>query len=337
MTKETAVHWVCQACRQAPAAENISDDDPREPYRLCHQCADRLRDRALLPLEWFNLAALHGWTKFLLHDDFYDQDGSACQPEVDVQVTEGKNAPTLEMCAGSLERLLDFCVTRWHLRQEEFSAFSPFVTAEVLAAIEQRADAGNRQVWETMVRLGANVVGSPAAPWVSAQFNRAWRDGSIFIWAEAAAKCLPAPEGLHKTIDALQVVHGRDLEKQMSALSWFRAPAVLDWIETRIPGENVAGSWGRLASLSSLHWSRVQDWLARGRPLSLVALDALASFIPRQGQARMLTALNPRLLGCGDRATIEQAVRLYGAEDSAPRVTNMCNFIIQHLDELRTE
>ncbi|WP_156951874.1 hypothetical protein [Bradyrhizobium sp. WSM1743] len=337
MTKEIPVHWVCQACRQAPAAEDVRDDDPVEPYRLCHECADRLRYRALRPIEWFNLAALHGWAKFLLHDDFYDQDGRACQPDVDDDVIDEKHAPTLEMCARSLERLIDFCVTRWHLGKEEFEAFRPFPIGTVLAAIEHRADAGNRQVWETMVQLCANVVGSPAAPWVRAQFNRAWRDVSLFIWAEAAAKCLPAPEGLHKTIDALQVVHGRDLEKQMSALSWFRAAAVLDWIEAHLPPQDVAASWGQLASLSDLHWSRVQSWLASGRPLSLVALDALASCIPRQGQARILTILDPKLKGCGDRSVIGHALRIYEAEDSAPRVATKCSFIIQHLDKLRAE
>jgi hypothetical protein len=337
MTKESPVYWVCQACRKAPAAQDIHDDDPLEPYRLCHECANRLRCRALRPIEWFNLAALHGWTKFLLHDDFYDQDGQACQPEVDDYVTDRNPAPTLEMCAGSLERLIDFCVTRWRLGEEEFAAFRPFATSTVLAAIEDRAATGNRQVWETMAQLCANVVGSPAEPWVRAQFSRACRNGSLFIWAEAAAKCLPAPEGLHKTIGALQAFHGRDLEKQMRALSWFRAPAVLDWIETHLPHQNVTASWGELASLSDLHWSRVQCWLGSGRPLSLVALDALASCIARQGQARLLTILNPKLRGCADRSTIRHSLRIYEAEDSAPRVASKCNFIIQHLNELRIE
>ncbi|WP_407122446.1 hypothetical protein [Bradyrhizobium sp. STM 3561] len=337
MTKEIGVHWICQACRQAPAVEDVRDDDPRQPYSLCHECADRLRHYALRPIEWFNLAALHSWTKFLLHDDFYDQDGRACQPDVEEDVPEEKHAPTLEMCAGSLERLIDFCVTRWHLGKEELEAFRPFATSTILAAIEDRAEAGNRQVWETMVQLCANVVGSPAAPWVRAQFNRAGRDGPLFVWAEAAAKCLPAPEGLHQTIHALQAVHGRDLEKQMSALSWFRAPVVLDWIESHVPRQDVTASWGQLASLSDLHWSRVQSWLESGRPLSLVALDALASCIPRQGQARILTILDPKLKGCGDRSAIGHALRAYEAEDSAPRVATKCSFIIQHLDELRAE
>ena len=337
MTKELPDRLLCQACRKRPVAEEVGDDDPLEPYRVCRGCGDRLTRRALRPNEWFNLAALHGWSKFLLHDDFYDQDGSASQPDIDNYVTEGMHAPSLKMCARSLERLIDYCITRWHLGKEEFDAFRPFATSAVLAELEGRAKAGNRQVWETIVELCANVVGSSAAPWVRAQFERACRDGTLFAWAEAAAKCLPDPEGLHKTIDALRAFHGRDLQARMAALSWFRAPEVLDWIETHVPRQNVSASWGQLASLSDLHWSRVHDWLASGRPLSLVALDALANFIPHQGHARILTMLNPKLKGCSDRSIVRGALSNYANEDSAPRVTAKCNFIIQHLDELRTE
>ena len=337
MTKEMPVFLLCQACRRALVTEEVRDDAPLEPYRVCRECANRLRCRALRPIEWFNLAASHGWGKFILHDDFYDQDGSASQPDMDNYATEGKHAPTLEMCAGSLERLIDYCITRWRLGRKEFEAFRSFPTSAVLAALEARAEAGNCQVWETMVELCANVVGSSAAPWVRAQLDRACRDGALFAWAEAAAKCLPDSEGLHNTIDALRAFHGRDLQKKMSALSWFRAPEVLDWIETHVPRQDVTASWGQLASLSDLHWSRVQHWLVSGRPLSLVALDALESCIPRQNQARILTMLNPKLKGCSDRAIVKRALRTYETEDSAPRIAAKCNFIIQHLDELRTE
>src|SRR5207244_2293285 len=162
-----------------PVAEEVGDDDALEAYRVCRECGDRLRRLALRPIEWFNLAAVHGWNKFLLHDDFYDQDGSASQPDADNYSAEGMQAPTLEM-------------------------------------------------W-------ANGVGGAAAPWVSAQFERARRDGVLFAWAEAAARCLPDPEGLHMTIDALKAFRGRDLQDQMAALSWFRSREVLDCIEANAP------------------------------------------------------------------------------------------------------
>ena len=47
--------------------------------------------------------------------------------------------------------------------------------------------------------------------------------------------------------------------------------------------------------------------------------------------------LNPKLKGCSDRAMVKRALRTYETEDSAPRIAAKCNFIMQHLDELRTE
>lgn len=328
---------LCQACRKRPVVEDVGEDDPSEPYRVCRECAFRLRRRALRPNEWFNLAALHGWQKHLLHDDLYGQDGVASQPDMDNFTTDGMDAPTLPTCAGSLQRLTDYCITRWHLGKEEFEAFAPFAPSSVLAEFEGRARVGNRQIRQTMLELCANVVGGLAAPWVRSEFERACHDDCLFVWAEASAKCLPPPEGLHKTIGALCAFRGRALEDRMAALCWFRAPEVQDWIASHVPRQNISASWGRLASLSDLSWSRIQEWLGSGRPLSLVALDALASCIPRPGQARILAVLGPKLQGCSEISSIKHVLEAYAAEDNAPRVTTVCNFIIQHLDQLRID
>lgn len=337
MIKGMPDRLLCQACRRRPFTEEVGDDDPLEAYKVCRECGDRLRRLALRPIEWFNLTSVHGWNKFLLHDDFYDQDGSASQPDADNYSTEGIQAPTLETCAKSLERLIDYCITRWRIGGVDFEAFGPFATSAVLAALQERAEVGNRHVLKVTLELCANVVGSSAAPWVRAQFERARHDGALFAWAEAAAKCLPDPEGLHMTIDALRPFRGRDLQDRMAALSWFRSRELLDWIEANVPSDNVSVSWGQLASLSDLHWIRVQDWLASRRPLSLVAVDALASYIPRQGQAPILNRINPTLKGCVDRSIIERALEAYTSEDDAPRVVARCRFIIDNLDELRVE
>jgi hypothetical protein len=80
-------------------------DDPDEPYLVCQQCHDRLMSRSLRPLECYNLAKRHGWAKFLLHDDFYD-DGEASQPEEDVDEAEQYPAPTLKQDQQSPDALL---------------------------------------------------------------------------------------------------------------------------------------------------------------------------------------------------------------------------------------
>ena len=110
-------------------------------------------------------------------------------------------ASTLAMCANSLDRLIDYCITRWSIAPTDFEAFGRFDTSDILAGFQQRAETGNRHVLKAALELCANVIRSAAAPWVRAQFERARRDGNLFAWAEAAAKCLPSTEGLHTVFE----------------------------------------------------------------------------------------------------------------------------------------
>lgn len=67
---------ICQACRRHPVETVLDNEQPDQPYRLCLACARRIEMLSLRPLEWFNLAAIHGPAKYLLHDDFYYDSGT---------------------------------------------------------------------------------------------------------------------------------------------------------------------------------------------------------------------------------------------------------------------
>jgi hypothetical protein len=187
--------------------------------------------------------------------------------------------------------------------------------------VKRRAAQGNRHVIAVTLTLCANVLEHKAAPWVGALYEKARDDDMLFCWAEAAARCLPQPEGLYKTIDALRACAGKELRERKGGLSWFRSRTVLDWIEIHAPHTNVTEDCGQLAALSDLSWSRVELWLSRGRPFSLIALDALTVFIPRPGQAPIVKMLEPRLKERPDRLTLTQALQACMAADAAPRLS----------------
>ena len=68
----------------------------------------------------------------------------------------------------------------------------------------------------------------------------------------------------------------RYLNEYITALNFVRHEKVLDWIEKNIHRTtNVGTNWGHLAASSYLSWDRTNKWLTHGRPMSLVALDAL--------------------------------------------------------------
>jgi hypothetical protein len=329
MKRATNISLACEACRFRPITQTIVNAVPDEPYQLCDACSGRLHQRALRPLESFNLAALHGWVG-LLHDDYYDQDGVASDPEVNDYSIDGLVAPTFDEASQTLDRLIDYCITRWRrLDAQIYDAFKSFSSEDILREIDRRAQSRNASVFSVMLQLCANVLRDAADAWVREQYARAVSDDALSDWAEAAANCLPRAEGLEKTLAALQEHSGLQLRQSMFGLRWFRSPTVLDWIEINAPRQNVPSDWGDLASWSDLSWSRIDKWLSSGRPLSLVALDALAACI-RRGR-------EPGLKGLPDRPTITAALEGYLTADNAPRVEKNCRYILENLDQVRVE
>ncbi|MCZ2740216.1 MULTISPECIES: hypothetical protein [Bacillus] len=72
---------LCEACQKNEMNVVEASDEPKQPYQLCHQCHERLLTYSLRPIEWYHLAVLHSPKQFLLHDDFYGEDGQAYQLE----------------------------------------------------------------------------------------------------------------------------------------------------------------------------------------------------------------------------------------------------------------
>jgi len=132
---------------------------------------------------------------------------------------------------------------------------------------------------------------------VGADFVRyAWGDypATVSLWAvaQATAACLPYREGFSRVTAALTEQAGSKKRDLMSSLGHFHSPEALDWIEQNI-FEPITEAWGYLAAASQMDWPRAERWLAQGRPLSLVAIDALAAIV--RPQSPFLRAYQPRL------------------------------------------
>src|ERR1700730_8366962 len=129
---------LCEACERNYAELDEPCDDPEAPYKVCRGCDHRLHAFALRPLEWYNLSKRHGWWQFLLHDDFYDEDGVAYQADQNVDDPEAYPAPTLADVCHSAEGLLDYSITRWQIRDDVSSAWKRISAPEVLSTISKR-------------------------------------------------------------------------------------------------------------------------------------------------------------------------------------------------------
>src|SRR5438270_99406 len=124
----------CEACECVEAEVVDPCDDAQHPYRLCARCHSRLHTRALRPLEWYNLAKRHGH-QYLLHDDFYDDDGTAAQPEGEVERPEDFPAPRLAAVRENPASLLDYSITRWFFDPDVAAAWSAIPRLDVQSTL----------------------------------------------------------------------------------------------------------------------------------------------------------------------------------------------------------
>ena len=139
--------------------------------------------------------------------------------------------------------------------------------------------------------------------------------------SEAAYHCLPFNEGYNLVINALKNIPESKLPHvAFSCLYAFRTPLTLEWIEAKVKSP-VKDSWGRLAAASNPSWDKLNVWIQKGIPYSLVAIDTLIRLIPHPGEF-VLKRLNPRPI-LNNPSTIDimsQVLLEYYEKDKVPRL-----------------
>ncbi|HMJ70949.1 MAG TPA: hypothetical protein VK508_18740 [Cyclobacteriaceae bacterium] len=306
-------------------------DNPAFPYRICHQCYDRLMNLALRPREYFNLTAEHGMT-FLLHDDFYGDDGEATQPKIDVDEGADLAFPVLTEIR-DVKTLIDYAIVKWWVSHDIVDAFRQFEKEVILQEFDKRIQV-NRMLAHRLYELAAKVLGIFAGSWILKQWE--FRTGERFPdYAEALAKCLPPGQGVRLFIEELNKIDkASKLSEYMVNLIHFQSESSLTWIESNVHRvKNISTSWGYVAVASKFSWPVAGKWLASGRPLSLVALDALSNCAVTSNTLNSLPWLRAHPQKLLDPANIDemnQVLLSYSAGDHAPRVRSNVDYIMDN-------
>ena len=310
----------CQACLTSEVERTIDADAQAPPYLVCNACAHRLENLALRPLEWFRLAAIHGPLTFLLNDDFYDESGKADQNRIPVTQASLFPAPELRDCAGRLSTFLDFALTRWQLKAEVVGELKKYPPTDVLAAMAGLMTSRPIPwVQSRCFEIAARAIGLAAQEWVEVRWQTGVSPPTLSSFLEAAAACLPRSDRtVRAAILAVEAAAGRDISTTALTLTAFRSPVVLEWIEQRVTSP-VSDRWGSIASRSAFSWPTAARWLKAGRPLSLVALDALRDVYrrPARGWPDRPTELGEP----PDRSSLITLLDEVALRDAVPRVT----------------
>lgn len=143
-------------------------------------------------------------------------------------------------------------------------------------------------------------------------------------------------EEAYKIIKAeLDSLENKYLNECIGAFNYIQFEKCLDWIEENISRtENISLSWGHLAAISKFNWIRAEKWIDSGRPLSLVALDAI-NFCTIKGDklntSLMMREINPELLDNPNSEIIAEKISKYRLKDNTPRVKRIVDTIIKNL------
>ncbi|MEO7718218.1 MAG: hypothetical protein ABIY70_18600 [Capsulimonas sp.] len=313
---------ICESCRANPSELRLESDQPDQPYCLCGACYHRIERFSLRPLEWFNLAAVHGPNKHLLHDDFYTDNGIACVAE-DVSDAALYPAPTLSQVKSDLEHLVDFAMTLYSLSDEVILELSKHNKQDLLGSLQQRVEsAGNIDIAARSYEICAFVLRTIAESWVREQWLRPVDE--FYSLCEATAACLPFEEGFEIVTAEMEKKSLRDLAYDCFGFAPFRSARTLDWME-RHSDVVLHANWGSVAALSEFSWDRANSWLNLGRPLSLRALEALIACL--HYDTELLKRERPHLLLPEAATDMSTVLEDYLARDPVPNVRHKVEFI----------
>ena len=323
----------CESCNINDFEVEQLADEGQKPYRLCRPCFDRLLNKALRPLEFFNLTAIHGHGSYL-HDDFYDYEtGEATQPNIAVLESNKFPFPDFEKIKNNLDRLIDFAFVQYFTEDYVIKQLKQFDKNETLKTIDKKVKY-NRAINYKAYEIVGKVVGEEAKDWLKNEWaNR--QENELLIFAEAISKCFDLDEAFEILTNEIESKDDKNLSENISALLYFQSDKTLDWIEKVIHmTNNISTSWGTLAAASKFSWFRADKWLSLGRPLSLVAIDALlfcTTTGDRQNQAFWLQQNPPKLTDNPRPEIIANKLKDYLSKDNVPRTKNAINKIIDNI------
>jgi len=264
---------MCQATRMEPATTMVSWRRGYGRYCLSEGAEQRVRNFALRPREWFNLAVIAGPNEYYLRGD-YDENGVAQEP-----VNDGDQfpAPTLSQCAPFLDRLIEYARTRRELGADVIATMRGHDGSLVLGELrKQFAGATNIWIRGRLLELGAAVLGEGAAELFYCAIEGA-KPSTRLVYLGRAGGCLGMEEGRLLGQEWLEGVDPHEQARLGLALAQYRSPAVLDWIEehARHP---MAREWGAVAADCGAAWPRIQRWLRAGPELGMLAVQTLLEY-----------------------------------------------------------
>jgi len=160
----------------------------------------------------------------------------------------------------------------------------------------------------------------------------------FILRSESIAKNFDKDESFTIISTEIDNCDDRYLHEYITALNFIRHEKVLDWIEINSKRiVNITQNWGHLAAMSHFSLDRAEKWLTLGRPLSIIALDALVfctTIGERLNQSLWMREIQPKLTDNQQPEVIAKRLQEYLQTDRVPRTRNAVDQIIDNIFEV---
>ncbi|WP_337176079.1 hypothetical protein [Paludisphaera sp.] len=161
---------------------------------------------------------------------------------------------------------------------------------------------------------------------------------------DALMELVPEDEAFDVAVKALERAPEKGLaDVAFFMLKSFQTGRPLDWIERHAHAVELGGPegtgwppwdfWYELATVSEISWARAEAWLERGRPLSLVALGALAE-MAGDSESPVIQEVDPKLLDPVPFDRAARRLRDYAASDPTPWVTRKVEHVLERWSDI---
>ena len=206
---------------------------------------------------------------------------------------------------------------------------------QLLAAIDKSYDPESVAVQENIFRVCKDVLGDSAEPWLRESRHLAVQNFAFGAYCSALNACIP--DG------GFEIATCKLRNEQAHQLAYFAhdllefddRSKIIDWIEKTLVsnGLSVKTEWGQLAALAGIPWRTITRWLSHGKPLNLVALDAIVAWLTGSVDFRRawLNRLTPMVIDAPERSEIRRRVVDHAEREATPRIEKTAGKIVNLL------
>ena len=327
---------ICPSC-QKRKIESIKDhENTGFEYSLCNNCEDRLLHLSLRPIEYFRLKAFYGNT-YLLHDDFYDEDGTASQPKKPLGIFKEKSFPKLQDLK-TLNDLIDYAIVVWEIEKTLKERINNYSNEEIEIELKKRLEERPFLKFD-IIQVASKVINGTSSPFIKSLWISRNQNDSIIEYAELLANSFSGDEGVLEYLSQLDKIESeKELNEQVRGLMFFKSPRIINWIEySAYKIKNIPNVWGTVSALSDINWATIQKWIDKGRPLSLMAIDALSEYATDQNTLNKSHLSQKRIIGLPDppeKEVIIETVNNYLHIDNVTRIKQRVKHIESNIEKI---